>query len=57
MGILKKKTRILVTHDVKFLRSADLILVMDHGKIINRGKPLLTFAYHHLGVHDFLAKV
>ncbi|XP_028841265.1 multidrug resistance-associated protein 1 [Denticeps clupeoides] len=36
-GVLKKKTRVLVTHGLSFLPQADLILVMAEGKIIEMG--------------------
>lgn len=39
MGILRDKTRIVCTHHVRFLQHADLILVMDNGKIVNQGHP------------------
>ncbi|TVU13624.1 hypothetical protein EJB05_37044, partial [Eragrostis curvula] len=38
MGILKDKTVLYVTHQVKFLPAADLILVMQDGKIVQKGK-------------------
>ncbi|GJN26595.1 hypothetical protein PR202_gb14539 [Eleusine coracana subsp. coracana] len=38
MGILKEKTILYVTHQVEFLPSADLILVMQDGKIVQKGK-------------------
>ncbi|KAL6652744.1 hypothetical protein ACP70R_011669 [Stipagrostis hirtigluma subsp. patula] len=38
MGILKDKTIIYVTHQVEFLHAADLILVMQDGKIEHKGK-------------------
>ncbi|CAI9103406.1 OLC1v1001875C1 [Oldenlandia corymbosa var. corymbosa] len=37
MGILKKKTIIYVTHQVEFLSAADLILVMQNGRIAHAG--------------------
>ncbi|XP_053473518.1 multidrug resistance-associated protein 1-like [Ictalurus furcatus] len=36
-GILKNKTRVLVTHGLSFLPQADLILVMEDGQIIEAG--------------------
>ncbi|XP_041353425.1 ATP-binding cassette sub-family C member 10-like [Gigantopelta aegis] len=39
MGLLKNKTRILCTHHTKFLSKADLILVMEDGKIAKAGPP------------------
>eukprot|EP00250_Pteridium_aquilinum_P016152 c22966_g1_i1 orf=444-4313(+) len=38
LGTLKMKTRVLVTHQVEFLRKADLILVMRNGVIEQSGK-------------------
>ncbi|CAN6234819.1 unnamed protein product [Urochloa humidicola] len=38
MGILKDKTVLYVTHQVKFLPAADLILVMQGGMIVQKGK-------------------
>ncbi|RDX82620.1 ABC transporter C family member 9, partial [Mucuna pruriens] len=38
MGILKEKTIIFVTHQVEFLPAADLILVMQNGRIAQAGK-------------------
>lgn len=37
MGVLKDKTILYVTHQVEFLPAADLILVMQHGKIGQAG--------------------
>lgn len=36
-GLLQNKTRILCTHQTQFLLSADTVLHMDEGKIINQG--------------------
>ncbi|KAL6874374.1 hypothetical protein ACP4OV_013394 [Aristida adscensionis] len=38
MGILKEKTVLYVTQQVEFLPAADLILVMQDGKIVQKGK-------------------
>ncbi|CAN6241978.1 unnamed protein product [Urochloa humidicola] len=38
MGILKDKTVLYVTHQVEFLPAADLILVMQGGMIVQKGK-------------------
>ncbi|XP_064600962.1 ATP-binding cassette sub-family C member 10-like [Liolophura sinensis] len=40
MGLLQDKTRILCTHHVKFLQRADLIVLMENGKIVSVGAPL-----------------
>ncbi|XP_038906745.1 ABC transporter C family member 9-like isoform X2 [Benincasa hispida] len=37
MGVLKEKTIIYITHQVEFLPAADLILVMQNGKIVEVG--------------------
>ncbi|KAH7720742.1 ATP-binding cassettesub-family C (CFTR/MRP)member 1 [Aphelenchoides avenae] len=36
-GMLRNKTRILVTHELSYLKFADLILVMTDGKIVSEG--------------------
>ena len=36
-GFLKRKTVILCTHHTKYLRDADLVVFMDHGKILQIG--------------------
>ncbi|XP_030967345.1 putative ABC transporter C family member 15 isoform X1 [Quercus lobata] len=38
MGILKEKTILFVTHQVEFLPAADLILVMQNGRIAQAGR-------------------
>ncbi|CAH8381102.1 unnamed protein product [Eruca vesicaria subsp. sativa] len=38
MGILKEKTVLYVTHQVEFLPAADLILVMQNGRVMQAGK-------------------
>uniref|UniRef100_A0A7I4EJX7 Uncharacterized protein n=1 Tax=Physcomitrium patens TaxID=3218 RepID=A0A7I4EJX7_PHYPA len=38
MGALGKKTVLLVTHQMEFLRGADLILVLRNGEIVQSGK-------------------
>lgn len=37
-GILKEKTKILCTHHIEHLINADLVLVMEDGKIVESGK-------------------
>uniref|UniRef100_H2ZZE6 ATP-binding cassette sub-family C member 10 n=1 Tax=Latimeria chalumnae TaxID=7897 RepID=H2ZZE6_LATCH len=39
LGILKHKTRILCTHRIEFLEKADVIVLMDDGKIVRTGTP------------------
>ncbi|XP_076646648.1 putative multidrug resistance-associated protein lethal(2)03659 isoform X1 [Halictus rubicundus] len=36
-GYLKSKTRILVTHQIQYLKFADQIIVMDNGRILAKG--------------------
>ena len=36
-GVMKGKTRILVTHALQYLPQCDLVLVMDGGRIVERG--------------------
>ncbi|XP_012261830.2 ATP-binding cassette sub-family C member 4-like [Athalia rosae] len=36
-GYLKHKTRILVTHQLQYLKDADLIVVLRNGKVVNQG--------------------
>lgn len=37
LGYLKEKTRILVTHQIQYLKSADQIIVLNNGSILARG--------------------
>ncbi|KAJ9097144.1 hypothetical protein QFC21_004813 [Naganishia friedmannii] len=37
LGVLKDKTRVLVTHHLDVARHADLIIVMDHGRVVQQG--------------------
>lgn len=39
LGLLANKTRILVTHQLQFLRSADYVLVLTEGAITEQGTP------------------
>lgn len=36
-GLLGKATRVLVTHQLQFLPDADLVVKMEHGKIVAIG--------------------
>ncbi|XP_046412545.1 ATP-binding cassette sub-family C member 4 isoform X1 [Neodiprion fabricii] len=36
-GYLKQKTRILVTHQIQYLKNADMIIVLDNGKVASQG--------------------
>ncbi|XP_060517596.1 ATP-binding cassette sub-family C member 4-like [Cylas formicarius] len=48
-GFLRGKTRILVTHQVQFLKGADIIIVMNNGKIEKMG------TYKDLSEHELSA--
>ena len=37
LGLLAKKTRILCTHHVKFLRRAHFVVVLQDGKVVKQG--------------------
>lgn len=39
LGILKHKTRILCTHRTEFLEKADIVVLMDNGKVLQIGTP------------------
>ncbi|KAK3603062.1 hypothetical protein CHS0354_015755 [Potamilus streckersoni] len=39
MGLLRTKTRVLCTHHTKFLTNADIVIVMEDGKVIKIGPP------------------
>nr|XP_020667452.1 multidrug resistance-associated protein 7 [Pogona vitticeps] len=39
LGILRHKTRILCTHRIEFLEKADILLLMDDGRILKQGTP------------------
>ncbi|XP_055357966.1 LOW QUALITY PROTEIN: ATP-binding cassette sub-family C member 10-like [Paramacrobiotus metropolitanus] len=40
LGLLKNKTRLLVTHHLDFLRAMDRLIVMQDGHIVENGQPL-----------------
>lgn len=50
-GILKDKTRILVTHAVDFVHLADKIVIMQDGKITAQG------SYEELVLHPYLMQI
>lgn len=52
-GYLKNKTRILVTHQIKYLENASNIVFMDKGKILTQG----TFDKIKTYDHPFLANI
>uniref|UniRef100_A0A8C5X3B7 ATP-binding cassette sub-family C member 10 n=1 Tax=Malurus cyaneus samueli TaxID=2593467 RepID=A0A8C5X3B7_9PASS len=39
LGVLKDKTRVLCTHRTEFLEKADVLLLMDNGRIVKTGTP------------------
>ncbi|MGH0159898.1 UNVERIFIED_CONTAM: hypothetical protein FKN15_063493 [Acipenser sinensis] len=39
LGILKHKTTVLCTHRIEFLEKADVVILMDDGKIVKTGTP------------------
>lgn len=47
-GLLKKKTRIICTHNSQFLTSADWVVVMNNGEIVNQGLPNKTLKDYDL---------
>ena len=47
-GLLQNKTRILCTHHIQYLLSADILLVMDNGRITKQGMYYM-FVLRHLG--------
>ena len=38
MGVLRNKTRVLVTHHTQYLQYADLVVVMEDGRILQCGE-------------------
>ena len=50
-GILKEKTRVLVTHAVDFVHLADKIVIMNEGKIIAQG------SYGELEDHPYMKQI
>jgi ATP-binding cassette subfamily C (CFTR/MRP) protein 10 len=51
MGMLRKKTRILCTHHVKFLVSADVVVVMEDGRIAKIGKTRGTIRNDYVHIY------
>ena len=53
MGILNNKTRILCTHHTKFLKDADVVVVMDEGRIIEMGNDLKNVKVYLIKIVHF----
>ena len=53
-ALLKGRTSFVVAHRLSTIRSADLVLVLDHGRIIERGTHanLLTAGGHYAALHN-----
>lgn len=52
-GYLRNKTRILVTHQLQFLKKADLIVVVDDGELVAQGT-FLELAESNLDITNFI---
>jgi ATP-binding cassette subfamily B protein len=52
-GEMRRRTTLLVSHRVSTVRDADLILVLDHGRIVERGHhaELLELSGHYAALH------
>ncbi|XP_013401317.1 multidrug resistance-associated protein 7 [Lingula anatina] len=40
LGLLRNKTRLLCTHHTKYLQHADIVIVMEEGRVVNIGHPV-----------------
>ena len=47
-GMLKGKTRVLVTNQLQYVPSADLVVVLKEGRIVERGAYQVRTRGHHL---------
>jgi len=52
-GLLKDKTRIICTHNSQFLLSADWVLIMNNGTIVNQGRPFEVLNDYDVKAMDF----
>ena len=52
-GVLRQRTSIVVSHRISTVRDADLILVLDHGRVVERGThaELVAHAGLYAGLH------
>lgn len=51
-GLLKDKTRIICTHNNQFLVSADWILILNNGTIVNQGRPFEVLSDYSVKTMD-----
>ena len=50
-GLMKDKTRILVTHAIEFINTADHVIIVDKGRIEAQG------SFDELQSHPYIVKV
>lgn len=51
-GLLKDKTRIICTHNNRFLVSADWVLILNNGTIVNQGRPFEVLSDYDIKTVD-----